>query len=211
MTQYHYRNLHRGGVITMQEKTFVELTPDANLLMSSLRSVGYKPETAIADIVDNCITAGADIVKIHFIWDGKMSKIIICDNGIGMDQETLVKSMKIGAYSPNLVRSKNDLGRFGMGMKTAAFSMGKKLEVVSKIDNIFSNACWDLSFIEEDASGLWKLLIYEDIVFSKYLDDWSNGTVIVIDVLDRIIPDNNSESSKVKKRCCFKAFRAGFS
>lgn len=182
----------------MQEKPFVELTPDAHLLMSSLRSVGYKPETAIADIVDNCITAGADVVKIHFIWAGKTSKIIICDNGMGMDQETLIKSMKIGAHSPNIVRAKNDLGRFGMGMKTAAFSMGKKLEVVSKINNNFSNACWDLSFIEADASGLWKLLIDEDTEFAKYLDDWSNGTVIVIDALDRIIPENNSESPKAK-------------
>ncbi|MEG0693111.1 MAG: ATP-binding protein [Oscillospiraceae bacterium] len=182
----------------MQEKPFVELTPDAHLLMSSLRSVGYKPETAIADIVDNCITAGADVVKIHFIWAGKASKIFICDNGMGMDQETLIKSMKIGAYSPNLVRAKNDLGRFGMGMKTAAFSMGKKLEVVSKINNNFSNACWDLSFIEADASGLWKLLIHKDTEFAKYLDDWSNGTVIVIDSLDRIIPENNSESPKAK-------------
>ena len=167
----------------MQKKPFVELTPDAHLLMSSLRSVGYKPETAIADIVDNCITAGADVVKIHFIWAGKTSKIIICDNGMGMDQETLIKSMKIGAYSPNLVRAKNDLGRFGMGMKKAAFSMGKKLEVVSKINNIFSNACWDLSFIEADASGLWKLLIDEDTEFAKYLDDWSNGTIIVLSLI----------------------------
>jgi hypothetical protein len=182
----------------MQEIPFIELAPDAHLLMSSLRSVGYRPETAIADIVDNAITAGADVVKIHFIWNGTDSKFIICDNGIGMDQEKLIKSMKIGASSPNDIRTKNDLGRFGMGMKTAALSMGKKLTVVSKINGHYSNACWDLSFIEKDASGLWKLLVSEEAKSVEHLDNWSNGTLIIVEDLDRIIPKNNSESTKTK-------------
>ncbi|WP_199883763.1 ATP-binding protein [Anaerosinus massiliensis] len=182
----------------MQEMSFVELAPDAHLLLSSLRSVGYRPETAIADIVDNCITAGADMVKVNFIWNGRESKIIICDNGIGMDQEKLIKSMKIGSSSPKDYRAKNDLGRFGMGMKTAAFSMGKQLNVVTKINNQYSNACWDLSFIEKDASGLWKLLVSEETKFADYLDDWDHGTAIVVEDLDHIIPEHGSKATKTK-------------
>jgi hypothetical protein len=182
----------------MQEMPFVEMAPDAHLLLSSLRSVGYQPETAIADIFYNCFAASADAVKVYFIWSGIESKIIICDNGLGMDQTKLIKSMKIGSSSPKDYRSKKDLGRFGMGMKTAAFSIGKQLTVVSKTNNHYSNACWDLSFIEKDASGLWKLLVSTEIKFVEYLDNWEHGTAIIIEDLDHIIPEHGSETMRTK-------------
>lgn len=182
----------------MNNSNFVELIPDAHLLLSSLRSVGYRPETAIADMVDNCITAGASIVEISFLWNGLYSKIIIEDNGIGMTQEKLIRSMKIGSASPLDIRQQNDLGRFGMGMKTAAFSMGKKLTVVSKINNQYANACWDLNFIESDASGIWKLLVDEYEYPSSILLQWKHGTAIIIENLDRIVPKLNPDSVKAK-------------
>lgn len=183
----------------MDEISYVELMPDAHLLLSSLRSVGYRPETAVADIVDNCITAGASKVKIHFTWSGTNSRIVVADNGTGMEQQNLIHSMKIGSSSPLDIRTKNDLGRFGMGMKTAAFSMGKSLTVVSKTNDQCANACWDLTFIEKDASGLWKLLVSEKTKFVASLDEWEHGTAIVIESLDRIVPESNPESSKAKK------------
>lgn len=182
----------------MYDSKFVELIPDAHLLLSSLRSVGYRPETAIADIVDNCVTAGASIVEISFLWDGTNSKIIIADNGIGMTQDKLIHSMKIGSASPLDIRKQNDLGRFGMGMKTAAFSMGKKLTVVSKVENQYANACWDLNFIESDASGIWKLLVNKSEYSSVGLSLWEHGTAIVIENLDRIVPYSNPNSAKAK-------------
>lgn len=182
----------------MNNSNYVELVPDAHLLLSSLRSVGYRPETAIADIVDNCITAGADIVEISFSWDGINSKIIITDNGIGMTEDKLIHSMKIGSASPLDIRKQNDLGRFGMGMKTAAFSMGKKLTVISKAEGQYANACWDLSFIEADASGIWKLLVNNSEYSDVGLSLWEHGTAIVIENLDRIVPCSNPDSVKAK-------------
>lgn len=182
----------------MNDLNYVESIPDANLLLSSLRSVGYRTETAIADIVDNCISAGANNVEISFLWDGINSKIIIIDNGIGMTQEKLIRSMKIGSASPLDIRQQSDLGRFGMGMKTAAFSMGKKLIVLSKSARKYANACWDLNFIESDASGIWKLLVNKIEYPNLILDEWEHGTAIIIENLDRIVPKTNVNSSKAK-------------
>ena len=123
----------------------IQSIPEARLLLASLRSVGYSEDTAIADIIDNCITAEADLIDIIFDWENK--RILIVDNGRGMTAESLIKNMRIGSSDPNDFRDEGDLGRFGMGMKTAAFSLGKRLSVVTKTDEIVSNAVWDLDQI----------------------------------------------------------------
>ena len=125
----------------------VELIPDAHLLLSSLRSVGYKVETAIADIIDNCIGAHSTEIHIDFTWNEEKSSIAIYDNGDGMDKDFLISSMKIGSSDPAIKREAEDLGRFGMGLKTAAFSMGKKLRVITRKSGLYSTACWDLDYI----------------------------------------------------------------
>ena len=97
----------------------IESIPEARLLLMSLRSVGYTEETAVADIIDNSISAGANEIKIFFDWIKQ--RILIIDNGIGMDSDSLIKNMRIGSADPHEIRASTDLGRFGMGMKTAAF------------------------------------------------------------------------------------------
>lgn len=175
-----------------------ELIPDAHLLLSSLRSVGYTEETAIADIIDNCISAGANEIRLNFDWENQ--RIVIVDNGSGMNENELFEAMKIGSSDPNICRSVDDLGRFGMGMKTAAFSLGKRLVVVSK-DGYASNACWDLDKIEKDR--VWKIIIKdkEDKIISYAIDqinDYNSGTVIIVDRLDRIIDESNIKKSESK-------------
>ena len=114
----------------MAEK--IQSIPEAKLLLASLRSVGYNEETALADIIDNCISAQAHEIKIQFDWGKK--RIVISDDGIGMSEKNLIENMRIGSSDPGKIRDEDDLGRFGMGMKTAAFSLGKKLTVVTKSD-----------------------------------------------------------------------------
>ena len=80
----------------------------------SLRSVGYTVEAAIADILDNCISADASLIDIVFDWEGK--QILVIDNGIGMTADNLIKNMRIGSADPSVIRSQDDLGRFGMGI-----------------------------------------------------------------------------------------------
>lgn len=173
--------------------------PNAHLLLSSLRSVGYTEEAAVADIIDNCISANATEINIYFDWERR--KIIICDNGIGMEEDTLLDSMRIGSSDPNEQRNKDDLGRFGMGMKTAAFSIGKRLTVLSKENNIISNACWDLERIE--ACNEWKMLILnnsDEIIANSIetLIGYESGTIVIIDKLDKLIDEHNIKKSEDK-------------
>ena len=99
------------------------LQPHAKMLLSSLRSMGYTDETAISDIIDNSISSGASEIQIYFDWENQ--RIIIADNGNGMSSEELLNAMEIGSADPAVMRASEDLGRFGMGMKTASFSIGK--------------------------------------------------------------------------------------
>ncbi len=133
--------------------------PSANILLSSLRSVGYTPETAIADIVDNSLSANASIVSIEFNWQEQ--SIIVSDNGEGMSNQGLLKAMNIGSADPLDSRSIHDLGRFGMGLKTASFSLGKKLTVLAKVGENINNASWDLDYVRKNDK--WQILVEDSL------------------------------------------------
>ncbi|MEK4092533.1 MULTISPECIES: ATP-binding protein [unclassified Viridibacillus] len=126
-------------------------------LIMSLRSIGYSLETAIADIIDNSIDAYANEINIMIDWDSDGSYLKITDNCYGMDLNTLILAMRLGSKSPNILRSKSELGRFGMGLKTASFSIGKRLTVKSKQNGIENVRCWDIDIIEE--SDAWRLFM----------------------------------------------------
>lgn len=175
--------------------------PSANILLSSLRSVGYTPETAIADIVDNSLSANASTVYIEFNWQEQV--IIISDNGDGMSEQELLKSMNIGSSDPLDSRNIHDLGRFGMGMKTASFSLGKKLTVLAKSSGIINNASWDLDYVRKEDQ--WQILIEDNSStfidkLSGRLSEYDNGTVICISNIDKVI----SSSSDYEKKKFYK-------
>jgi len=181
------------------DKNMMQLVPDARLLLTSLRSVGYTPKTAIADIIDNSVSSRASKIQIDFQWDDENSYITIKDNGRGMDQSALVLSMRIGSNDPSVAREEEDLGRFGMGMKTAAFSLGKKLTVVTKANRKCSDACWDLEYIEQSQGG-WDLIINNDSKIVRKakaeLDTYETGTFVIIEDLDSLIESSNLSKSK---------------
>ena len=172
----------------------IQSIPEARLLLSSLRSVGYTEETAIADIIDNCISAHANEIDVVFDWDKK--RILIIDNGLGMNGEELIENMRIGSSDPDVSRDENDLGRFGMGMKTAAFSLGKRLTVVTKSNSSVSNAVWDLDQIPVIG---WNLIIRSESEIQEYASMLKEqGTIVIIEDLDRVIDFNNEAKSKQK-------------
>lgn len=179
------------------------LQPHAKMLLSSLRSMGYTDETAIADIIDNSISSGASEIQLYFDWDRR--RIIIADNGCGMDNAELLKAMEIGSADPAIMRTSEDLGRFGMGMKTASFSIGKSLHVVTKQNGIVSNAEWDLDYVEK--TDEWEVLIHpvesidEEIASVSEMVDysrWEQGTLIILSKLDKLVDENNLDKSKKK-------------
>ena len=109
----------------------IESPPNAAALMQSLRDIGYELDTALADLVDNSITASASLVDIVFDIKPE-TKVAIIDNGDGMSRDELIKAMTIGSKNPLIERDNKDLGRFGLGLKTASFSQCKRLTVITK-------------------------------------------------------------------------------
>ena len=87
-----------------------EAIPEAASMIETLRAIGYNLETAVADIIDNCITAGATHITIQRYWRGGQSVISIMDNGCGMNNEELIHAMRPGAQNPLEERDEKDLG-----------------------------------------------------------------------------------------------------
>jgi hypothetical protein len=169
--------------------------PNAAALIESLRAFGYTPETAIADLIDNSITAGASEIKIDFRWSGQHSLISIVDNGSGMDETTLVNAMRPGSRSPREVRDANDLGRFGLGLKTASFSQCRSLTVASKSEKgETTTRKWDLDEVER--SKQWRLEKKCSPQANEVVNALSpllSGTAIIWENMDRIVNGAASE------------------
>ena len=111
----------------MRNTDFEYAEPDAKSLSQSLRAFGYDISTAVADLIDNSITADAKNITIQFEWNEGKPWVVIADDGKGMSEAELFQAMKPGSTNPLESRSKNDLGRFGLGLKTASFSQCRKI------------------------------------------------------------------------------------
>jgi len=179
-------------------KTAEIATPSPKSTINSYRCFGYNLSTAIADIVDNSISASASEVKIEYKWDGQNSFISISDNGLGMNCEELVLAMTPGSKDPEEERAETDLGRFGMGLKTASFSQCKRLTCITKrTDYKTVKRCWDIDFINE--KNEWQLLDYvSNNLFFEKLDSQKSGTLVLWENLDRIIGKTDSNNEAVK-------------
>lgn len=166
--------------------------PKPAALIESLRAFGYDAQTAIADLIDNSITAQAKNVWIEFIWNGKESVISIRDDGAGMSEQELVNAMRVGSRSPRDPREPRDLGRFGLGLKTASFSQCRVLTVASKENGKqVASRTWDLDFVIERDE--WLLLREIPDTIKSIVDELSQqraGTVVIWSLLDRLV--NNS-------------------
>lgn len=99
----------------------LEVPPVASQLMQSLRSIGYTTQAAVADVIDNSLGAGATRIDIDFAHTPR-AFVSIIDNGAGMSRDELLQAMRYGSRDPREVRLGDDLGRFGLGLKTASLS-----------------------------------------------------------------------------------------
>lgn len=164
------------------------LPPFAPTLIESTRAIGYSLEAAVADIVDNSIAASATAVDIYFFpIDG--AYISILDNGTGMDEAELDLAMQYGSRSPIETRDSKDLGRFGLGLKTASLSQCRSLTVATKQGETILARRWDIDHVSE--VGEWSLLILDqeeinEVPEIERLMALSSGTLVVWQKLDRL-------------------------
>jgi hypothetical protein len=165
------------------------VNPSVRNFIKSIRDFGYTFEVAVADIIDNSISAGASKISIHCV--GEVFSIL--DNGAGMSEFELIECMRLASKDPSKPRSKNDLGRFGLGLKTASWSQCKKLTVITKVNDLISSRCWDLEYIEKHDE--WLLLKPKDTENKPLYNELctlKSGTLVIWENFDRIsnISDN---------------------
>lgn len=172
----------------MKTNELLEVIPDPVSLMESMRAVGYTAEAAVADIIDNSLSAGAS--QIHVLYDASGAPFVaIYDNGCGMSQSELTNAMRHGSTDPSVKRAAGDLGRFGLGLKTASLSQCRKLTVVSKKDGITCARQWDLDVVRDKRK--WVVVVPQTDqlstlpMFAK-LQESESGTLVVWEDLDRL-------------------------
>ncbi|MCB4800026.1 ATP-binding protein [Neotamlana laminarinivorans] len=169
-----------------------DASPNPEYLIKSIAEQGYSLETSLADLMDNSISAEANKIEVLIDTDSEPFKLFLADNGQGMTEEELSSNMQFPSNSPEDSRSNSDLGRFGLGMKTASFSQTRKFTVLSKKkgDNKYYGRTWDVDFLK--ANG-WKIIINSDEEvarlmyqynqlskeFLKRFDDYEPNTIVI--------------------------------
>jgi hypothetical protein len=161
--------------------------PNAGALIESLRAFGYSLKTAIADVIDNSITAGAHNIALTFRWEGADSFILLEDDGSGMNENVLREAMRLGSRSPTETRSPEDLGRFGLGLKTASFSQCRRLTVTTRASGSRQvTKRWDLDHVVRTQK--WELLSSASSGSEQRLPTLERGTAVLWECMDRVVP-----------------------
>lgn len=172
--------------------------PKASTLMGSLRSMGYTFESAVADVIDNSISAHASIVRILFPTNPFDSIAVgIMDNGDGMTDDELFEAMRYGSMASEIERKKDDLGRFGLGMKAASLSQCRNLTVVSFDMNSNLNAyTWDYVYIQKKQNWVIQELTENEISKLPYIDFFienKKGTLVLWQDFDVISKSSDGQ------------------
>ncbi len=170
-------------------ENFVTILPNAASLIESMRSIGYSFETALADIIDNSISANATIIRIYNRMHDNRLYVQVIDNGFGMSEVQLIEAMRLGSKNPNELRNKDDLGRFGLGLKSASFSQCRVLTVVSKMHGQINGYQWDLDFVQRTDRFAIKKLTFDELNIVpniEELKEMKSGTIVQWENFDRL-------------------------
>lgn len=162
--------------------------PIAEDFMEAARSFGnYSLALSLADLIDNSITAGADNIWIDASYE--KDEIRILDDGRGMSRCELISAMRMASRNPKSDISKNELGRFGLGLKTASFAQADQLLVISKFNDEINGAQWDLNNISD-----WSMSVLDAEELSPFESELSvkfSGTEIIWQKLTRLNESGN--------------------
>ncbi|WP_432957127.1 ATP-binding protein [Micromonospora haikouensis] len=185
----------------MPNKTWFDVAPSAARLTSSLRDIGYDFPTAVADIVDNSIAASASRVEVMIEFAGSRTRVYIADNGRGMSPKALLEGLRLGTRR---TYKSGELGRYGLGLKTASLSQCRSVAVVSRSspDVVRTSArVLDLDIVEE-----WDQWVVvdpgsdPDVARARQWLTEGTGTVVLWRNLDRVLPENRPEGGWARRR-----------
>ncbi|APG66302.1 hypothetical protein LPB136_13375 [Tenacibaculum todarodis] len=188
------------------------IEPQPGSILGSLRSIGYNLKTALSDIIDNSIAAEAkriEIVNNDFkVENAHLEWMAIVDDGLGMTSETMIKALTLGGEGIEKERNAEDLGRFGLGLKTASFSQCRKLTLISKKETI-NSFVFDLDYISKNGWEIYSIENQENLIQkinarieNKEILKGENWTIVYWGNLDKIqinsISSFHLELSKVR-------------
>lgn len=179
----------------------IEVIPSARRLIRSLRGMGYDFSQAVADVVDNSIAARATKVDIDIEFDGDNSWVRIADNGVGMKPSQLREALR---YGSDRKYDDDDLGKFGLGLKTASLSQCECLSVASRWNTAradISGYSWDLAHI--DTSDKWEIIpLGKSDINASHIDSLRDnpGTVVLWKRLDRLLGYKHPYGEVSRKR-----------
>jgi hypothetical protein len=190
----------------------VHQPPKPSSLVEAMRAIGYSLETSLADLIDNSITAGAKTVDILF-EDSRLGEpyIAIVDDGLGMSEATLIEAMRYGSSDPRSERATHDLGRFGLGMKTASQAQCRLFTVITKrrgcaqlvgaqwdIDLIHRNNAWELQVLSDAEVRGREAQIPQEVV--DRLVSLDSATAVVWRRLDRLTESLGDDGASLAHR-----------
>jgi hypothetical protein len=189
----------------MKDSITVDVGFDAVRVCEAIARIGYEPYTAIMDLIDNAVTAQATLISITLkLRQGRTLKnrnsvglYQISDNGKGMDHDEIVNAFTLGSkknYSPN------SLSKYGMGLKSAGLSLGSKISITSKKDNLISDKyTFDLKEIERQnkLAIIRTKLTEEEAIAANKLINGKSGTIVEIEGCENV--NQSSPSSTVGK------------
>lgn len=173
--------------------------PNAGMLIESMRDIGYSLDSALADIIDNSITAKAKRVDLLIDTVSQSPKLGVVDDGIGMTEPELLDAMRPGSRSPLDIRAAGDLGRFGLGLKTASFSQCRRLTVISRHGGRTSGARWDLDEVARVNDWLVELL--DEPIEVPWIDRLGeSGTLVLWEKMDRLLDRGATDRGDLVRR-----------
>ncbi|WP_210487272.1 ATP-binding protein [Rufibacter aurantiacus] len=158
----------------MKKRFSEELPPEPFSFIKSISEQGYSLSTALADLIDNSITADASRVEILSDVSSEPFRIFIADNGNGMTEQELHLNMRFPSNNPDNLRSSPDLGRFGLGMKTASFSQTRCFTVLSRSQGsaVYAARTWDVDYLRQ--TGNWSIIINTSEEIECLLQEYRN-------------------------------------
>lgn len=178
----------------------IEVMPSASRLTSSLRDIGYEFVTAVADIVDNSVSAGASEVAISIDFNGAASSVTVADDGVGMPPRILNEALRFGSRRSY---AGDDLGKFGLGLKTASLSQCRKVSVISRAaghNRRMHARVLDLDHVERTDN--WEVLAPPIRAVGATAEPLlgGSGTVVRWDQLDRVLTYSDPDSAWARRK-----------
>ncbi|MDD9991264.1 MAG: ATP-binding protein [Rhodospirillales bacterium] len=187
----------------------IDVPANPGRLIHAVANIGYDPEVALCDLMDNSIDANASRIEVSLQRDvhesdgqsDSISSYVIADDGIGMDEDTLVNAFTLGTKRDY---PSGSLGKFGLGLKSAGLSLGDEIVILTESADS-SPICARFSITDIERTGEYQIDLGD--IPEDYSDVWTRyhadgpGTVLIVRELNEGQPSYSQFSEYLGRYC----------